>query len=86
MSKLKLTNVETGEEYQMAPIEEIDKIGPGTKYIVQIYVGNLPPADVPAFMERAREQIGDFFGDHPDNVLYMPFREAENMCKVFRVE
>ncbi len=78
--KYALVDLETGKSYQTEELE------PGKKYIVQIFVGNLPPADVPAFMKKAQEQIQSFFGEAADDVLYLPFRDEETKNRVFKVK
>jgi len=81
MSKLKLTNLETGEEYQIDQIEEIPS---GTKYVMHIFVGNMDPLDVPTYMTKCLGQVQSFFGEA--NLLLLPFRDGENKAQIFAIK
>lgn len=77
----------TGEPVTVSsnPEGELIELDPdkGTKYVLGINVGDLPPRECYEFMQKIREQIGTFFGE--GNVLFIPYRKGEAQVEIFEL-
>ena len=47
------------------------------KYIFYVAVGNLKPDDIKPYIEKVKEQVGDFFGEGR-SVFYVPVRNENS--------
>ena len=60
------------------------KVGSGIKYALMIDVGDLPPKEAFAFVNKCKETLGDFFGKG-NNVLLCPRRRDGSGTEIFEL-
>ena len=82
----KLTKM-TGEPVTLSsdPEGELIQLDPdrGIKYVMKIPLGDMPPTEAASYMNRIKEQIGDFFGE--GNILYIPTRRGEDEAEIYEL-